>query len=589
MSKQVYVASVQPEVDGPVFGRVINPEQMHELQVFAHEHIEVVTKDLLVAGATSAQVAGFSAAVTTGLSVSVGTGHAVDQNGLSYQTGEDATVVAMAAAHVSLPRIDLIYATLEIDAPVDSEYRPFRQLRTLVELEAGRIPYVPVQYNQPTELHTRATIGVRTGTPNASPAAPAAGASEVALWQVHVAANQVTLVGGDLTSVRTLMRSLYQVYQDLLVLAGQVNSGLGEIVQDIVGAFVTASSSIVFTYNDPGGTLTLNLHPTYKGMLDDATDAATASKLVKRDASGNCSIHKLTVTEEANGARPVLLLLANTGLGNGSGSTIEFREHNDLAAKIVQDYNVQTPFNDGCLRFYCGKLSDGFVPAEIFRVDALTPHASVFGNLSVSGSVSKGGGTFLIDHPLDPDDKDLVHGFIEGPRYDLLYRGRVQLVAGEAVVNVDEASGMTAGTFVALCHNAQVVSLLAETGWDKVRVKTGVHGLVYGGEFTIECDNPASTAWVGWLLIAERNDPYILAAGETDEDGHLIVERDKPAPNLDLLDPETREVEGEEDGQVVFEEVVRELVGTQGYRRHADITGEGIVPMKEVTIITTAA
>src|SRR5260370_997184 len=51
--------------------------------------------------------------------------------------------------------------------------------------------------------------------PNANPAAPVAGAGEVPLWQVHVAAGQIAFGGGDLIDVRVLMKSLYQVVVDL--------------------------------------------------------------------------------------------------------------------------------------------------------------------------------------------------------------------------------------------------------------------------------------------------------------------------------------------------------------------------------------
>src|SRR5262245_7688863 len=40
---------------------------------------------------------------------------------------------------------------------------------------------------------------------------------------------------------------------------------------------------------------------------------------------------------------------------------------------------------------------------------------TVQGNLDVIGNVSKGGGSFKIDHPLDPENKFLFHSFVESP------------------------------------------------------------------------------------------------------------------------------------------------------------------------------
>jgi len=59
----------------------------------------------------------------------------------------------------------------------------------------------------------------------------------------------------------------------------------------------------------------------------------------------------------------------------------------------------------------------------------------VTGNLTVTGSVSKGSGSFKIDHPLDPANKYLSHSFVESPDMMNIYNGNVTLDAnGEATV-----------------------------------------------------------------------------------------------------------------------------------------------------------
>jgi len=42
-------------------------------------------------------------------------------------------------------------------------------------------------------------------------------------------------------------------------------------------------------------------------------------------------------------------------------------------------------------------------------------NANFSGNVSIGGSVSKGSGSFKIDHPLDPANKYLYHSFVESP------------------------------------------------------------------------------------------------------------------------------------------------------------------------------
>ena len=148
---------------------------------------------------------------------------------------------------------------------------------------------------------------------------------------------------------------------------------------------------------------------------------------------------------------------------------------------------------------------------------------SVTGNLSVSGSLSKGSGSFKIDHPL-PEKEDthyLVHSFIEGPQADLIYRGKVNLSNGTASVNIDIASSMTEGTFEVLCRDVQCFTT-NETGW------TAVRGKVTGNILTIEAQDSQCTDTISWLVIGERKDRHMLETELTDETGKIIVEPVKP-------------------------------------------------------------
>jgi|GEM_PF-1061736 len=57
------------------------------------------------------------------------------------------------------------------------------------------------------------------------------------------------------------------------------------------------------------------------------------------------------------------------------------------------------------------------------------------GNVNVTGTLSKGAGSFKIDHPLDPENKYLQHSFVESPDMMNIYNGNVVLDAnGEAWV-----------------------------------------------------------------------------------------------------------------------------------------------------------
>jgi hypothetical protein len=61
------------------------------------------------------------------------------------------------------------------------------------------------------------------------------------------------------------------------------------------------------------------------------------------------------------------------------------------------------------------------------------------GNVEVNGTLSKDGGSFKIDHPLDPANKYLYHSFVESPDMMNIYNGNVTTNAkGEAVVTLPD-------------------------------------------------------------------------------------------------------------------------------------------------------
>ncbi|HPO64084.1 MAG TPA: hypothetical protein PK762_13480, partial [Candidatus Kapabacteria bacterium] len=69
-----------------------------------------------------------------------------------------------------------------------------------------------------------------------------------------------------------------------------------------------------------------------------------------------------------------------------------------------------------------------------------TGEAAIFyGNVDVVGNLSKLGGSFKIDHPQDPENKYLVHSFVESPDMMNVYNGNIVLDEnGEAVIDLPD-------------------------------------------------------------------------------------------------------------------------------------------------------
>jgi len=133
----------------------------------------------------------------------------------------------------------------------------------------------------------------------------------------------------------------------------------------------------------------------------------------------------------------------------------------------------------------------------------------IFGNLEVVGTLSKGGGSFKIDHPLDPTNKYLSHSFVESPDMMNVYNGMVTLDAnGEATVAMPD-------WFEALNRDFRY-QLTPIGSFAPLFVKAKVHN----GAFSIGGGTPGQE--VSWQLTGIRQDAWANA-------NRIPVEEDKPA------------------------------------------------------------
>jgi hypothetical protein len=126
-----------------------------------------------------------------------------------------------------------------------------------------------------------------------------------------------------------------------------------------------------------------------------------------------------------------------------------------------------------------------------------------------SGAITKPGGSFQIDHPLDPENKTLSHSFVESPDMMNIYNGNVVLDGlGEAVIALPE-------WFEAL--NRDFRYQLTPIGSAAVLY---VADKIRDGRFKIAGGKPGME--VSWQVTGIRKDPWAEA--------HRIpVEEDKPA------------------------------------------------------------
>ena len=120
---------------------------------------------------------------------------------------------------------------------------------------------------------------------------------------------------------------------------------------------------------------------------------------------------------------------------------------------------------------------------------------SITGDLNVAGTITKGGGGFRIDHPLDPTHKYLFHSFVESPDMMNIYNGNVTTDEnGLAVIVLPSYFEALNGDFR---YQLTVVGVFAQAI---------VASKVKGNQFSIRTNQP--NVEVSWQVTGVRKDAY---------------------------------------------------------------------------------
>jgi hypothetical protein len=281
---------------------------------------------------------------------------------------------------------------------------------------------------------------------------------------------------------------------------------------DADGGNLSGGDYFLMTKNGNDGTIDL-IQYSNSAMRFAANYIGRATIDMTLFPSGGVSIGNTTDPGAGN-------LYVNTNLGVGTspsyGLHVSKSVTGDFSARIS---NPNSTNPNGLLIDTPNKAGAALYGLRIDNSTTTVFSAFTNGNLTITGALSKGSGSFRIDHPLPELEAthQLVHSFVESPQADLIYRGKVNLGNGKAQINIDQAAGMTEGTFVALCREVQCFTS-NEQGWNHVR------GFVDGNILTIECQNQTATDLISWMVIGERKDKHMMDTDWTDDNGKVIVE-----------------------------------------------------------------
>ena len=131
------------------------------------------------------------------------------------------------------------------------------------------------------------------------------------------------------------------------------------------------------------------------------------------------------------------------------------------------------------------------------------------GNLHITGKLTKGSGSFKIDHPLDPANKYLSHSFVESPDMMNVYNGNTKTDRhGLATVILPKYFAALNGDYR---YQLTVIGQFAEAI---------VQREIENNRFIIKTNKPLVK--VSWQVTGIRHDAYANSY-------RVPVEEDKPA------------------------------------------------------------
>ena len=212
------------------------------------------------------------------------------------------------------------------------------------------------------------------------------------------------------------------------------------------------------------------------------------SRVVIQDATGNVGIGETT----SPSYKLDVLHGGSTGIRSRSSSSFSVVDidaaSGDAALRFakagVNQWNIRNnPATDDLQIF---ELGGG---GERMRIENTT------GNVVVTGNLSKGGGSFKIDHPLDPANKYLYHSFVESPDMMNIYNGNI----------VTDGSGKATVTLPAYFEalNMEFRYQLTVIGSFSQAI---ISKEVAGNKFEIATNQP--NVKVSWQVTGIRHDNY---------------------------------------------------------------------------------
>jgi hypothetical protein len=162
--------------------------------------------------------------------------------------------------------------------------------------------------------------------------------------------------------------------------------------------------------------------------------------------------------------------------------------------------NTRALFATGVLMLL---LAASYAQAVTFSTSATVSN----GGVSIVGALTKGSGTFVIDHPLDPKNKLLYHSFVESDTRKNIYDGVVTLSGnGEATIELPDY-------FLSLNEDIRYLVTPLGASMPNVHIKNEVAPRYFGrfGAPVFTIAGGVAGGKVSWQVTGNRHDPFAEA------------------------------------------------------------------------------
>lgn len=291
-------------------------------------------------------------------------------------------------------------------------------------------------------------------------------------------------------------------YNQTIVLNGtdlETTDGGGTIITDLSPLISAGGSQWTLAgnniYNNNTGNVGVGINAPLHEFAVGRTDTTTALAIGHMGAFNEVYSGRLVFSEDiAYTGGDCGIMIEHNGSANDLYYIGGCTTFIDTAMRINRNgySNVRN------LRVGANLTSNSGIPLTVDGVSSFNGDMTITGNLNVTGNIAKGGGTFKIDHPLDPANKYLTHSFVESPEMMNVFSGNIVTdQEGYAIVEMPDYFEAANKDFR---YQLTVIGSFAQA---IIKEK------IAGNTFRIQTNQP--NVEVSWMVTSVRADKYAEA------------------------------------------------------------------------------